>query len=244
MNKLLSSLLILFFTGISLVSKAQDPPPFIKNVIADTFKILSESSTNGIILDVRTPEEIANGYISNASMINFYDENFVEKINLIPKDKEVYVYCKAGGRGSQAALLLQKNGFTKVYNLEGGIMAWEAKNFLLVKPENTTDEHIQQLSLTDFNKMLETEQPVLIDFHTLWCSPCKKMAPVVDKIEKEYKDKAAVMRIDIDKSKEVAKAYNITSIPVFVVFKNGKEIWRHVGMISEEELKKQIDLHL
>ncbi len=123
-------------------------------------------------------------------------------------------------------------------------MSWENNGFPVVKPENVKDEKIQQLSLEEFNKMLQTGMPVLVDFHTKWCVPCKKMAPVVDKIAEQYKDKAIVLRIDIDKSKEVAKHYQIQGIPVFILFKNGMEKWKHSGVIEKEELSKKIEENL
>jgi rhodanese-related sulfurtransferase len=88
-------------------SEQEQTEIFIKNVDATAFKKLVDAG-NGIILDVRTPEEIAGGYISNSSAINLYDEDFEENIGLIAKDKEIYVYCKSGGRSSQAANMLQK----------------------------------------------------------------------------------------------------------------------------------------
>lgn len=213
---------------------------FIKNVDAATFKELIEKE-DGIVLDVRTPEEVASGHIPNASTINIYDEDFEAKINMMQKDKTIYVYCKSGGRSSQAAQLLQKNGFNKVYNLDGGTMAWENSNYPLTTPSNATDEKIQTISLADFKTMIATDKPVLVDFHTVWCAPCKKMAPVIDEIETEYANKAVVNRIDVDKSKEVAKAYDISGVPVFILFVNGEQKWKHNGMISKEELKKQLD---
>jgi len=224
-------------------NQAQQSGSVIENVDAKTFKELVDAG-KGIILDVRTPEEVSQGYINNASTINYYDADFAEKINLISKDKEIYVYCRSGGRSSEAAELLKKNGFSKVYNLKGGISAWENNGFPIVKPDIKKDEKIQQLTLADFKTLLATDKPVLVDFHTVWCAPCRKMAPVIDGIEEKYKDKAVVMRIDVDKSKEVGKAYKIQGVPVFILFKNGKEIWKHNGMISEEELKKQIENNL
>lgn len=219
---------------------AQQTEKFIKNVDAATFKELIEKE-DGIVLDVRTPEEVASGHIQNASTINFYDNDFETKINLMQKDKTIYVYCKSGNRSSNAAKLLQKNGFDKVYNLNGGTMAWENNNYPLTAPSNTTDEKIQTISLADFKTMITTDKPVLVDFHTVWCAPCKKMAPIIDEIETEYTDKAVVNRIDVDKSKEVAKAYDISGVPVFILFVNGEQKWKHNGMISKDELKKQLD---
>jgi len=224
-------------------NQAQQSVSIIENADAKQFKELVDAG-KGIILDVRTPEEVSEGYINNASTINLYDDDFIAKINLIQKDKQIYVYCKSGGRSSEAAELLKKNGFSKVYNLKGGISEWENNSFPIVKPDGTKDEKIQQITLANFKSLLATDKPVLVDFHTIWCSPCRKLAPIIDGIEDKFKDKAVVMRIDVDKSKEVGKAYKIQGVPVFILFKNGKAIWKHNGMISEEELKKQIENNL
>lgn len=241
MKQLSTIVITILFIAFGFKSNAQEKQPFIKNVNMQTFKELVDAG-KGIILDVRTPEEISEGYINNASTINLYDDNFVEKINLIPKDKEIYVYCKAGGRSSQAAEILKQNGFNRIYNLEGGFMQWENNNFPVAKSKLEKDNKIQQISLKDFNTLLNTNKLVLIDFHTVWCAPCRKMAPIVDKIETDYKDKAVIMRIDVDKSKEVGKANNIEGVPVFILYKNGKEVWKHNGIIAEEEITKQIKL--
>jgi thioredoxin len=215
----------------------------VENVDVKKFKELCDAG-NGIILDVRTPDETARGHIAGASLVNIYDKDFADKINLMNKNKEIYVYCKVGGRSSQAAQILAENGFKKVYNLNGGIMAWEASNFPVEKSANAPDEKIAQMSIEDFKKMIAGEKAVLVDFHTVWCAPCKKMAPVIDEIEGEMGDKAVVKRVDLDKSKEVSKAYQITGVPVFVIFKNGEEKWRHFGIISKEDIKKELEKFL
>lgn len=87
-------------------------------------KLFQEKSTNGIILDVRTPEEVAAGKIPGSMAIDFYQEDFATKVGELPKDKEIYVYCAVGARSGQAADLLVQQGFTKVYHLSGGIRAW------------------------------------------------------------------------------------------------------------------------
>jgi thioredoxin 1 len=221
----------------------ETPQGVVEKVNAERFKQLVESG-EGILLDVRTPEEVNQGYINGASTINFYDEDFESKVNMIQKDKPVYVYCKAGGRSSQAAELMKKNGFKKVYNLEGGITAWNGKGYSTVKPDGVKDENIKQLTGAEFKQMLNTPLPVLVDFHTKWCAPCRKMAPVVDKIAADFKDKAKVIRIDVDNSKEVAKQYQIQGVPVFILFKNGIQKWKQSGVITEEALTKIINDNL
>lgn len=88
-----------------------------------------EKSSKGIILDVRTPEEIAQGKISNSQALDFYDQDFVAKVTALPKDQEIFLYCAGGGRSTQAAQLLLQQGYTQVYQLDGGIQAWHQQGF-------------------------------------------------------------------------------------------------------------------
>ncbi len=213
---------------------------FAKDVNAKEFKRLVDTG-NTIVLDVRTPKEVAQGHIKGSSMIDFYSKDFVEKINLINKEKEICVYCRSGGRSAKAVEILKQNGFTKIYQLIGGIMAWEANKFPITKSTLKKDEHIKTMSVNEFKSVLKTDKPVLVEFHTVWCSPCRKMAPIIDELEKEYKNKAVIMRIDMDKSKEIAKHYNIRGVPVFMLFKNGEQKWKHNGIISKQDLVKQLE---
>lgn len=95
----------------------------IVDVTVNQFKdLLIEQG--GTVLDVRTPEEWAEGTISKAKKINYYSDNFASDIEGLNKDEPVFVYCKSGGRSANAAEVLEEKGFTKIYNLDGGITAW------------------------------------------------------------------------------------------------------------------------
>lgn len=109
-----------------------DTESFIKNVDSPTFKNLTESG-NGIVLDVRTMGEFTQGHIPDAVIADIYQRDFIDKINQLPKDKEIYVYCTVGARSLQAAQILQKNGFSKVYNLQGGIMDWSKNRYPILR---------------------------------------------------------------------------------------------------------------
>lgn len=80
----------------------------------------------GVLIDVRTPGEWEEGYVPGATLINFYDEDFVEKVSRFSKDKKVLLYCRSGRRSAEAAALLDSLGYKEVYNLEGGYVRWEA----------------------------------------------------------------------------------------------------------------------
>ncbi|MDG1917473.1 MAG: thioredoxin domain-containing protein [Flavobacteriales bacterium] len=207
------------------------------NLSPKEFKSAFEKE-NAILLDVRTPQEINGGMIENASTIDFYDADFSKKIAKIQKDKTVYVYCKSGGRSSKAAKMLLESGQTKVVNLKGGIMAWNTNRMPLTKSTSKKDHSMEELSISDFDNMLSKNSLVLADFHTLWCVPCRKMSPIVDELKVEYESSAEILRIDMDKSELLADSYNIKAVPTFVLFKDSKEIWRHTGLISKEELEE------
>lgn len=94
----------------------------VTNVGVDEFEQLIQNE-NGIILDVRTPGEWSGGTLEGAVKIDFYDANFKSEVAKLDQSKEIYVYCKVGGRSGKAAQMMSEMGYT-VYNLNGGFMAW------------------------------------------------------------------------------------------------------------------------
>lgn len=213
----------------------------VVNLSVDEFEKIIEEG--GVILDVRTPQEVVQGHIPNASTINFYDADFAQKTQLIQKDKAVYVYCRSGGRSSKAADMLVKQGQAKVYNLLGGYGAWRSADKPVALPSNKVDENIKSLSVAEFQEVLSANDVVLANFHTQWCVPCKKMAPIVDKVEREIEG-AKILRIDMDASLGLAKEFQILAVPTFVLFKAGKEKWRKSGVLTEEALREVIQKHV
>ena len=90
-------------------------------------------SKKGILVDIRTPGEVAEGIIAGAKHIDYYDAAFVAKMSALGKNKPIYMYCRSGGRSGQAIAQLKAAGFTKVYHLQGGIGAWMAARKPVVK---------------------------------------------------------------------------------------------------------------
>jgi rhodanese-related sulfurtransferase len=79
------------------------------------------------LVDVRTPKEYEEGHIENALNIDVTDDSFVKNIQQLNKEKPVMVYCRSGHRSARAAQILKEQGFKKIYNLDGGFMAWESQ---------------------------------------------------------------------------------------------------------------------
>lgn len=92
-------------------------------------------SKDGILVDVRTPAEIAEGAIDGAIAMDFSQDDFQARLTQLPKDRAIYLYCAVGGRSSKAGNLLVKHGFTQVYNLAGGMTAWNEAGFPVTIPE-------------------------------------------------------------------------------------------------------------
>ena len=94
-----------------------------------------------------------------------------------------------------------------------------------------------KLSTENFEKeVLKSEKPVLVDFYADWCGPCNAMAPVIEELAKELEGKVKVGKINVDENPDIAVEYNVMSIPTLIVFKNGKEEKRLVGVRDKEEL--------
>ena len=88
------------------------------------------------------------------------------------------------------------------------------------------------------NEVVKSETPFLLDFSAVWCGPCKGLHPVVERLADEYKGKVRVGKLDIDDSPKVAAQLGIRGVPTVVVFKDGKESGRHVGVANKETLVK------
>ena len=83
---------------------------------------------NGLLLDVRTPQEYAEGHLEGSTLIDINSATFKDEVAKLDRNTPVYVYCRSGGRSGRAADIMTDMGFKSVYNLEGGIMAWQRES--------------------------------------------------------------------------------------------------------------------
>ena len=81
----------------------------------------------------------------------------------------------------------------------------------------------------------------LVDFSAPWCAPCRALEPVIEKITEKYKNRASVLEINIDEQRELASSFNVQSIPTLMIFKDGEEIERFIGLQSEKLLCSHLD---
>jgi len=105
--------------------------------------------------------------------------------------------------------------------------------------------NVSQVSDASFDgDILKSDVPVLVDFWAPWCGPCRSVAPIVDDLATQYAGKIKVAKINVDESTDVATRYQITSIPTFILFKNGQVADRALGALPKSEFIKLIDRNL
>jgi thioredoxin len=105
--------------------------------------------------------------------------------------------------------------------------------------------NVQAVSDSSFEgDILKSEKPVLVDFWAPWCGPCRSVAPIVDDLANQYMGKLKVAKINVDESSMVAMKYQVTSIPTFILFKNGQVADRALGAMARSEFVKFIDRNL
>lgn len=230
MKKTISFLALLFL----LISCQSQTSKQIQTLDTNTYAEKLNSVKNPQLLDVRTPEEFAVEHLENATNVNWNGNDFVFKVEKLDKLKPVFVYCKVGGRSSQAASKLSELGFKEIYNLDGGIMKWQGK-----KSSNASTTP-KGLSVSEFEKLINSDKKVIINFSAKWCAPCKKMAPYLNKMHDEFKGKISLIKLDADENKTLLEIMKLDELPVILIYENGKETWKHLGYLSEEDLRKQL----
>lgn len=211
----------------------------VKNIKPDEFE-KAMTAANVQLVDVRTPEEFADKHLNGATNINVNDADFEKKLAAFDKSKPLYVYCLSGGRSSKAADIAAKQGFKEVYNLDGGINAWLNAD-KPVQSSATGNRRTAGMSFDDYLAYIKkSKKLVLVDFNAVWCGPCKILKPIVHKVEKENASAVEVFEVDVDKNPLISKAMNITGIPLLILYKDGKEVWRNMGVTDEATILEQV----
>jgi rhodanese-related sulfurtransferase len=206
------------------------------SLTADEFEKAITTQGNIQVLDVRTPAEFFSGHIQNALQADWNDgKEFERRLAFIDKDKPVYVYCLAGGRSAAAADKMRKAGYKNVYELKGGTNAWRAANKPMVG--NSTEK---QMTISELNATINGSKTVIVDFGADWCPPCKIMDPVLKSLMANNPGKFSLLKVDGGRDQDILKEYKVTALPVFIIFKDGKQVWRKDGIATEAEIAEQL----
>lgn len=213
--------------------------PIAETVSVDVFDTKMNELNNAQLIDVRTPDEFNKGHIINAINYN-WNGDFKSQIENLDKAKPVLVYCLSGGRSGQALNYLKSQGFKEVYNLQGGIMAWENAGKTTTQATATSTSS-NALSDEDYQKLITSNTLVLVDYFAPWCAPCKKLSPIVEALEQEMNGTFKLQKINYDDNKTLATKNGVVGIPVLILYKDGKEVWRKNGLTDKATIEAAIN---
>lgn len=92
----------------------------------------------------------------------------------------------------------------------------------------------------NFNKIIESKKPVLVDFYAPWCGPCKMQDPIIKDFAKEMSPQVRVIKINVDENQEIAGRFGVRGVPTIALFQNGEMVYKHSGLHSLQQLKTLI----
>jgi rhodanese-related sulfurtransferase len=235
----LKCLVSLLFLTTTIISCAQNNTSNTSNELTISTKAFSAGVTQpgAQILDVRTASEYQSGHIANALQANWLDpQEFKKRTQHLDKSKMIYIYCQSGGRSASAQAALIDAGF-KVVNLEGGMSNWRMQQMPVEGVGN-----VVQMRVVDFEKVLQTNQYVLVDIGAVWCPPCRKMQPIMDALKQSPPKPFYFLAVDGGQDMDVMKSVKADDLPTFILYKNGVEVWRKVGVAPKEDFEKAFGL--
>jgi len=115
----------------------------------------------------------------------------------------------------------------------------------ITKRRTTMSEYVREVNESDFDRVvLQSKTPVLVDFWAKWCGPCRALAPIVELVAEHYAGAAHVFKLNVDDSSAVMERYGIQGIPTLILFQDGVEKERIVGVVNQQKISSSIDRYI
>jgi thiol-disulfide isomerase/thioredoxin len=195
-----------------------------------------QAEKNPQIIDARGPEEFALNHINGAVNFNLESKDYAQQIAKLDKTRPVFTYSIGAGRSVWLADDLLKKGFREAYSLEGGIANWIGNG----KPFYANSKN--QLTLTEYNKVIADNKTVLVDIGSKYCGACKKVKPVLETIKAQYGENLKIVEIELETSPQViADLKTVKVFPTLILYQNGKIVFKKDGL---GDLKNDVDVAL
>jgi thioredoxin 1 len=93
---------------------------------------------------------------------------------------------------------------------------------------------------SNFENIIKSEKPVLVDFFATWCGPCKVLSPILKEVKDDLGDRISIIKIDVDKNQQISTQYQVRGVPTMILFQNGKQLWRQSGVVQKGDIIKII----
>ncbi|MFD1145136.1 thioredoxin [Larkinella insperata] len=225
-----------FFLWLTTLLAAQ--MSLAQTMSPDSFARQLAQSPQGQLIDVRTPKEFAEGHLANAVNLDYNQADFVQAAKKLDPSKPVFVYCLSGGRSRAAAEKLRELGYGPVYEMGGGYLKWSARMMPVVGVQRSSAP--AQWNAQRLDSLVKAQSVVLVDVYAPWCAPCKKMAPIIDKLATEWAGKAVIVKLNADQEKKMLEQYRVEELPTVLVFRNGALVNRKVGFQDEAALRSLV----
>jgi rhodanese-related sulfurtransferase len=229
-------LLLVFSSFLALTGLAQSANEAERRPLLpfDKFtEVFDKAGDQAQVLDARSAEEYEQNHVKGAINVDT-EERFEKVAATLDKNLPVFVYSIGNGRSGRLAKQLDQKGFTRVYEIPGGLSKWIGEG----KPVVSTVG--EGLTIDEYQKLVAKDEWVLVDVTSRYCPGCKRLDPVLESFEKEVSGKVKVVKIEAYENKKLTKDLQVKGLPTLLLYKDGKVVWIKSGLVSQDELIAKI----